>query len=118
MNAATIELEKQLTDLTMSLTSRMYVGSIQQINTPSVQSTISKTTLENLTASASMSGGSFQIKSISDLLGSNTNGSSFAQKSTSYPKANAGSNPNGAVSIGGSKSIGLSINILCFLKKA
>jgi hypothetical protein len=107
LNAATLELEKQLTILTKALTSRMYVGSVQQVNTPSVQSTISRTTLENVTTSASMSGGSFQIKSIRDLLGSNFNGSSFSQKSTSYQSANIGSNPTGAVSIGGSRSIGI-----------
>jgi hypothetical protein len=95
----------------------MYVGSVQQVKTASVQSNISKTTIDSMSPTASMGGGSFQINSISDLLGPNSNGTNtvLTQKSSSYPNANAGSNPSGAVDIGGSKSIGL-YNILGFNK--
>jgi hypothetical protein len=96
----------------------MYVGSTQQVKTASVQSNFTKTTLDSLPPTASMGGGSFQINSIGDLLGSNSNGTGtvLTQKSSSYPNANAGSNPSGAVSIGGSKSIGLLILIISIQK--
>lgn len=70
----------QMEYLSSAISARLYVNSKQEIDSPSVKLTFVKKSLDQLPQSATASAGSFQLGSITDLLGDANKNISLSDK--------------------------------------